>query len=89
MTTDTPRTDACPHCGAESIGRYYKCQTPVDKPQWQTLLCKTRCELTASKDEVERLRGLCERVINALTHTADPMNDEPKKLRAELLGISE
>jgi hypothetical protein len=35
MTTDTPRTDACPYCGDEP------CAYPQDDPAWQEYRCGT------------------------------------------------
>jgi hypothetical protein len=80
-STDTPRTDAATELYGER-----PFMTPAVPVEFAKDLER---ELTASKAEVEMLRGLCERAINALTHTAHPMDDEPEKLRAELLGISE
>ena len=67
MTTDTPRTDACPHCGAktwdEDTG--FQCGSDFIAPKGEdyTLLRTSTCyanENSQLKAEVERLRtDLC------------------------------
>ena len=61
-STDTPRTDACPHCGAEiSIPhkggkpRFYKCQSRIGGSQTRPLYCREREKSQKLEAEVERL----------------------------------
>lgn len=59
-TTDTPRTDACPHCGAEEINPQeksirYKCGSKEDGVFSYTCQVNRVVELEA---EVERLKSL-------------------------------
>ena len=64
MTTDTPRTDACPHCGLKRIPmrfddgriRYY-CGSGES---WQSPGCQSTARIKKLEAEVERLK-----VINA------------------------
>ena len=57
MTTDTPRTDACPHCGAP----YSSCgtnQAEGAEEDSRTELCFQRYARQKAEAEVERLRHL-------------------------------
>jgi hypothetical protein len=91
-TNDTPRTDAIEsrHCPPQPEQIQKKHEDAYDLcRQLERELAHSLANQLKAQAEVDRLRGLCERVINALTHTADPMDDEPERLRAELLGMSE
>ena len=63
MTTDTPRTDACPYCGAERIpmprfddGRIqYYCGSGES---WQSAGCRSTARIKGLEDEVERLKTM-------------------------------
>ena len=52
MTTDTPRTDACPHCGAEESRIKFSLRT------LQTLVMSLTDRAEKAEAEVERLNGL-------------------------------
>jgi hypothetical protein len=90
MTTDTPRTDACPHCGA--VKKYsrvdynrYECGYDsgcVAKPE----LCREREARHKTEAEVERLRANLNRTIKiALMIWGDKPSDKDwPELRAEL-----
>ncbi len=73
MTTETPRTDACPHCGAEpwdSGDTGYKCGSDYIQEETETPIIyrssfccgnensQLKRELAASKAEAERLKKL-------------------------------
>ena len=76
-TTDTPRTDACPHCGAEEIPytiliRNFDCGTLIAKmggTTRRTKLCHEREARQKVEAEVERLRELLNRAINEIEKT--------------------
>ena len=60
---DTPRTDACPHCGSPRISplcAYFTCEadtTQRDEDK-RTHLCREREKSQKLEAEVERLNGL-------------------------------
>jgi hypothetical protein len=66
--TDTPRTDACPHCGSPRISplcAYFTCKadtTQRDEDK-RTHLCREREKSQKLKAEVERLRSQLERAV--------------------------
>jgi len=70
MTTDTPRTDACPYCGAERARTYtiggqevpqYICGSWSDSTREEvTDFCKEREARQKAKAEVERLKDIVE-----------------------------
>jgi hypothetical protein len=92
--TDTPRTDACPHCGAEerpySIAiREYNCETligKIDGAIQRSELCREREARHKTEAEVERLRANLNRTIKiALMIWGDKPSDKDwPELRAEL-----
>jgi hypothetical protein len=72
-STDTPRTDACPHCGAEkrpySIAiREYNCETligKIDGAIQRSELCREREARHKTEAEIERLKKLCEMALES------------------------
>ena len=67
--TDTPRTDACPHCGAP----YSSCgtnQAEGAEEDSRTELCFQRYARQKAEAEVERLKALLQEARPVLRHTA-------------------
>jgi len=95
MKTDTPRTDACPHCGDEPVSH------PHDDPAWQEYrcgtvygyypshLCRERESRQKAEAEVERLRANLRRAIEIAVNLSydyadTEYDDELDQLKATL-----
>ena len=92
MTTDTPRTDACPHCGAEYFDAVqWECGTTpiIDGDTLRSPLCKEREARQKAEAEVERLKVLiC--LEEASFGKATPLNveEELRKIREMRAGLA-
>jgi len=74
-TTDTPRTDNCPHCGAAKTTYFFKCGTKTMRPNERTIIClhiellkerearqKAEAEVDRLKEEVKSLNNILEQL---------------------------
>lgn len=94
-TTDTPRTDSCPYCGAEDYDPEYcdfLCDTrfyPKTNTFIQSRLCAERKKSQKLNAEVERLKANLNRTIKiALMIWGDkPCDKDWPELRVELEQI--
>ena len=87
MTTYTPQTDACPHCGSKADPNgdpkgEWECDSwAVPTGIRQSRVCKARAELKASKAEVERLDQMVEWFIENAPHfTLAQFNEHQRTL---------
>ena len=58
MRTDTPRTDACPHCGCQTKDPF-----GMGKTIHNVANCKRNRQLAEAKAEIKRLRGQLQQAV--------------------------
>ena len=81
-TTDTPHTDACPHCGSPRISplcAYFTCEadtTQRDEDK-RTHLCREREKSQKLEAEVERLRAAMRSFIDFMDENLGTTADWP------------
>lgn len=84
-STDTPRTDACPHCGAEYFDAVqWECgTTPIlDGDTHRSPLCKEREARQKAKAEVERLKAIADEQQATLKKWDESLKEGVKVLRS-------
>ena len=84
-TSDTPRTDACPHCGESECKPYYRphgqeCRSP---------LCEMTERAKKAEAEVERLKGLVMEAAELGDKRSDNFKARAEKAEASLIKINE
>jgi hypothetical protein len=100
MTTDTPRTDACPYCGAEqkfpfaeeNAGihfRKFSCGFMEDAGIFHRPdLCKEREARQKAEAEVERLREQLTKAIGIAEWYMDNLIDSPRKVALDEIKLT-
>jgi hypothetical protein len=97
MTTDTPRTDACPHCGEQGAtirsthnGKewFYDCGTHIEASEsFRSLACSRISEIRELKAQVkvaENYKALNDSAFNAVMNELAASQAEVERLRSQL-----
>jgi hypothetical protein len=86
-TTDTPRTDACTHCGGkwEKSIQLFACESTTE---WRTDLCLEREKSKKLEARVERLREQLTKAIGIAEWYMDNLIDSPRKVALDEIKLT-
>ena len=98
MTTDTPRTDACPHCGAEEISAgEFECgslegEYRSERCRWRESENKLKAEVTSLARQLEReLTHSLENQVKAQAEVKEiraALGDDGRRTHKEILELA-